>query len=134
MKELADTLETGCALKDLGHAGFIVNFGAVRFKTLKLDGTTVVFDNIRYQEYWSLVFNVVRSRASSMRHHVLGLPEVTAGLLHEEEAHRNATWLHFKCMVEAFRAAQTQHNPTTQKMVTISPFPHDAHAVGVEVR
>ena len=84
MVELKATLRTAGDRQGLSRCGIMTDFSAKTNAYLTIENAQVTLDNSSYGEYWRLVFNVIRSKSASMVRHVVGLPEMTAGLVHTD--------------------------------------------------
>lgn len=117
MDELREVLKTASDLKGLAHIGLAVDFSERKFSKMHIDDPLVAAEDARFREYTNLLFCIVRSRATSMLRHVLGLPEMLAGLVHSDPEKRDITWKKFQALVAAYRAALARQEPEVKAMV-----------------
>ncbi len=106
-------------LHELGRAGLTTQFSAKAVKTMTTESEPVLADDALFQQYWRLVFALVRARSSSMVRFSSGLPGLLAGLLSESPEEVAAAFWLLKELHDAFTVACTRK----EKVVLEVPMP-----------
>ena len=75
-----------------------------------------------YEQYYNLVFSLLREHGSNNSHYSIHFPCALAGLLHADVALQQKTMQYFRFHVEAFREAQKYQLPEMQTLLKRHPF------------
>ena len=117
MSELRGVLVTGRDRRSLSHIGIKVDFSPTKYRDMQESCDEVHFQDGRMCEYWNLVFSLIRSRSTSLLRHILGLPEMLAGISHEDHEKQQASLEKFKKLYSAYDAAKQRAEPCVKAMV-----------------
>ena len=117
MSELRGVLVTGRDRRSLSHIGIKVDFSPTKYRDMQESCDEVHFQDGRMGEYWNLVFSLIRSRSTSLLRHILGLPEMLAGISHEDHEKQQASLEKFKKLYSAYDAAKQRAEPCVKAMV-----------------
>lgn len=122
VEELCAVFHTAEDLAGLRRCGIIVDMSDKRLARLAMDDTLVLVQDKLYSEYFCLCFNLVRSRATAMIRHILGLPEMFAGLLHNDSTKQQESFSKLKSFYEGYMAASVRKEEVVKHMVARSLF------------
>lgn len=111
MSDLQGVVSTTFDLVAMSRFGLVTTFHDPKYNRLKVEDPVVVTEDCKFREYWQLCYSLIRSRATSMLRHVLGFPEMLAGLKHKDTAKQDLTWQNFRKLSEVYSAAilRTEH-------------------------
>lgn len=101
-------MRTASDMKGLAEFGVISDFSDQKYQSMGLADPCVIVQDGLYREYWNLCTCLIRSRATSMLRHVLGMPESLAGLLHSEPTKKDISLKKFQQLTAAYRAASAR--------------------------
>ena len=122
MDDLKASVRGASDFAALERAGVITNMGQERLAALSPDAPLIAAQDALFGTFWRVVFNVVRSRSSSIIRFTYGFPALLGGILHEDLAKSAESMKLFRACSEAFEAAKGRAGQRLQKMVWQCPL------------
>lgn len=84
-----------------------------------------------FEQYWRLVFNLIKEHSASCCHYTSSFPCLLAGMTHQTAALRNKSLAAFRQHAEAYERATTMAWPAVQRLLKKHPLQSTCMKIGL---